>query len=128
MPDPEKLKAKRIAARAKWRKSAAAKEQRKRWESRRPHRVRERQRKQKEKQASWPRPESCECCERTGLSLCFDHDHRTGLFRGWLCHRCNLVLGQIKDDLRLLHFMILYLKRADINNEYAWARGQIGDG
>lgn len=73
--------------------------------------------------APWVCPEACECCERTGLKLRFDHDHATDLFRGWICDRCNLVLGLVKDDQKLLHFMIMYLKRSEVTTEYAWKSG-----
>lgn len=35
---------------------------------------------------------ACEACGRKEL-LKGDHDHATGLFRGILCHWCNIVLG-----------------------------------
>src|ERR1035438_431670 len=58
----------------------------------------------------------CELCNgvpkgRSGRT-CFDHDHETGEFRGWICGRCNLVLGLVKDDTELLDKMIVYLFRS----------------
>ena len=38
-----------------------------------------------------------------------DHDHVTGIVRGLLCKRCNLVLGAIKDDQGVLLAMYEYL-------------------
>ena len=29
---------------------------------------------------------------------CQDHDHKTGVIRGWLCIGCNVTLGKVKDD------------------------------
>lgn len=43
-----------------------------------------------------------------------DHDHNTGKPRGLLCNRCNMVLGQIDDDRRLLNALNTYLKRYKI--------------
>lgn len=43
-------------------------------------------------------------------SWCLDHDHETGLFRGWLCHQCNRMLGIAKDSVQTLERAIKYLK------------------
>lgn len=42
--------------------------------------------------------------------LCLDHCHKTGMFRGWLCTRCNSVLGYVNDDVELLSEMIIFLE------------------
>lgn len=51
---------------------------------------------------------TCACCDET-KSLCADHDHATGQVRGALCHRCNRVLGQVKDDPEHLRRLADYL-------------------
>jgi hypothetical protein len=55
------------------------------------------------------RPDSCDLCEATGLTV-FDHNHDNGAFRGWLCDRCNKVLGLVRDNQTLLMRMALYLE------------------
>lgn len=43
----------------------------------------------------------CEICrkpESRGRRLSLDHDHQTGAIRGFLCSRCNLLLGNADDD------------------------------
>lgn len=63
----------------------------------------------------WPVPLLCEQCSNPpgikGLAL--DHDHMTGKFRGWLCHRCNLGMGLLGDDIEGLRRAIAYLERAN---------------
>ncbi len=59
------------------------------------------------------KPEQCEICREfagTGKKgIHFDHNHTTGKFRGWICMRCNLTLGLVKDNKELLQAMINYL-------------------
>ena len=54
------------------------------------------------------KPEYCEICGRTG-QICFDHDHKTGKFRGWICLKCNSALGMVEDKPEILIEMIKYI-------------------
>lgn len=56
------------------------------------------------------KPDSCEICG-SRRPLVFDHDHDTGLFRGWLCKNCNAGLGQFGDTLEGLRAAVAYLER-----------------
>lgn len=49
----------------------------------------------------------CETDKPTKWHL--DHDHKTGRTRGILCHRCNVTLGFVEDDIYLLYAMVEYL-------------------
>lgn len=55
-------------------------------------------------------PERCEVCGEPGV-ICMDHCHTTLAFRGWLCRRCNLVLGQVNDSPDRLRKLAAYLER-----------------
>jgi len=69
--------------------------------------------------AGRPRALVCEIpgCGKTGAGrsteakTVFDHDHRTGAFRGWLCNRCNVVAGLAEDDPQVLREIAVYLER-----------------
>lgn len=62
--------------------------------------------------AGTPRPGVCEICGEAG-KICLDHCHAKGHFRGWLCNRCNLILGHAKDDPELLRKLAAYLERTN---------------
>jgi hypothetical protein len=52
----------------------------------------------------------CEICyEKPSRELAIDHCHQTGVFRGLLCNRCNLVLGQVEDSYFILQNMLEYI-------------------
>lgn len=52
----------------------------------------------------------CELCNEKHGRIVFDHCHNTGKFRGWICDRCNKVLGLVYDNPRLLKKLATYLK------------------
>ena len=56
----------------------------------------------------------CAICRETDArfpQLMADHDHATGLHRGLLCSRCNLVLGNVEDSPAILLSVFEYLGR-----------------
>lgn len=55
------------------------------------------------------KPEACEGCGSTD-KLCLDHCHITGLPRGWICHKCNTILGFANDDDERLRKLAKYLE------------------
>ena len=56
------------------------------------------------------RPDKCDVCG-SGERICWDHDHQTGEHRGWLCSKCNTVLGFVSDDTSILKKLIDYLEQ-----------------
>lgn len=57
-----------------------------------------------------PCPEVCEIpgCGNVG-KIHFDHCHKTGKARGWLCFNCNAALGHVKDKSSVLRALADYL-------------------
>lgn len=58
------------------------------------------------------RPEACELCGRA-VHLVADHSHRSGVFRGWICYRCNRVLARAGDELGPVAKLMDYLLAAE---------------
>lgn len=63
----------------------------------------------REKIVGRKKPDACEICGAMG-KIVFDHSHETEKFRGWICDRCNKVLGFAKDSPELLERLSNYLK------------------
>lgn len=70
----------------------------------------ERQRAKQIAIAGRPKPETCEICNELNIRIVFDHCHTKGHFRGWICDRCNRVLGLVKDSSDLLLKLSRYLE------------------
>lgn len=76
----------------------------------------------------------CGMCKRpasdfkNGLAL--DHDHRSGLIRGLLCHICNRMLGKFRDNDSLLREAADYVTNPPaviaLGKEIHTAAGRIG--
>ena len=60
-----------------------------------------------------PKTDCCVCgANKNDHKIRLDHDHETGVFRGWLCHRCNLALGMMDDSVEKLLSAVNYLSTA----------------
>lgn len=53
----------------------------------------------------------CKICGKWCSKLYIDHDHIYGNIRDLLCRRCNLVIGQVHEDVNIIFSMKLYLER-----------------
>jgi hypothetical protein len=62
-------------------------------------------------EAGRPKPTHCDICGEDKLRIHFDHCHQRGIFRGWLCQHCNVILGLVKEDPDRLRKLIAYLER-----------------
>jgi hypothetical protein len=67
---------------------------------------------QKLQKAGRPKPDNCEICAST-KNIEWDHDHATGTFRGWICQRCNTVLGRVSDNPALLVKLAKYIAKSN---------------
>lgn len=54
-------------------------------------------------EAARPHVTQCECCgtsrPNSKQTWCADHDHVSGLFRGFLCDSCNVGIGRLGDSI-----------------------------
>lgn len=62
-------------------------------------------------EADRPKAKVCDICGDSKFRIVFDHCHKRGHFRGWLCDRCNRALGFVEDDITLMQKMMAYLRR-----------------
>lgn len=60
------------------------------------------------------KPLKCDICGGEEEQIVWDHDHVTNQFRGWLCNRCNRVLGLMHDNPNHLIRMVEYLIQATV--------------
>jgi hypothetical protein len=62
----------------------------------------------------------CTICKfpesRKNRRLSLDHDHATGRLRGFVCSRCNIIMGCVNDDPELLERAAHYLRHADLSH------------
>lgn len=47
--------------------------------------------------------------KKTPQGWVFDHDHESGEFRGWICAKCNLALGNFNHDIDRMRNAIEYM-------------------
>lgn len=68
---------------------------------------------------------ACEVCKREFDSLHLDHDHSTGIIRGWLCSGCNTAIGLMRDDPSTMRAAALYVETRGKN---VTSTGETDDG
>lgn len=51
----------------------------------------------------------CRVKPLAGTKLVIDHDHSDGKIRGLLCHNCNIGLGHLKDNIKIVTKAVFYL-------------------
>jgi hypothetical protein len=71
------------------------------------------------KQHKLPANNLCEICGKPpekGKILNCDHNHQTGEYRGYLCTKCNVGLGNLGDTEECIEKTLKYLKKAKNKN------------
>lgn len=53
----------------------------------------------------------CNVCGIPMKEPCTDHDHKSMVFRNFICHACNRLLGCARDKIEILLSAVSYLKR-----------------
>lgn len=54
-------------------------------------------------------PKRCQICRTDKIKIVFDHNHKTGKFRGWICNNCNTAIGLTKENVKILKQIIKYI-------------------
>lgn len=80
-----------------------------RWKAKNPHADKERRIRIRLETSATPRTLACDICGDLCKTV-WDHCHDCGDHRGWLCGRCNRVLGFAGDDPELLDRMAAYVR------------------
>ena len=109
----EKINAANKGYRAKYPEKFSAQERqaRARQRAKDPHHAAHYWAKRRAAEAGRPKPDYCDVCGRHHKRIVFDHCHQRDVFRGWLCHDCNLILGHAHDNPDVLLKLVAYLKR-----------------
>ena len=60
----------------------------------------------------------CKTCDFVGpgKKLHVDHDHKTGLVRGLICVRCNVLIGMAQEQPARFRAAIIYLERHNLTD------------
>lgn len=58
--------------------------------------------------------EKHEALANNSTGWCVDHDHKTGMFRGMLCSKCNIAIGMLQDSPSLLWKAAEYLYKSQV--------------
>jgi len=117
MSDPD-FKARKLATNKEWQRNNPEK-----WNKALTTAVRNVQKASKARRdaAAGPKPERCPICllpfTPTGpRKAVWDHNHRTGKFRGWICCFDNRMLGMVQDSPDTLRRAALYIETDEARN------------